>query len=732
MTIPTLFPASRALAWCGLLAAFASLPAAEPSLLDLVDMRMGCRNDSNCVIGPQLPHGSVNPSPQTPNGGMGGYKPGEPVRGFGQLHVTGTGWTKYGQLLLSPQIGLQVGEQDHDSPISQEVATPAGYSVRLDRYGIRVELAPAANAVIYRFTFPKSTDAHLLLDLAHNLPMDIVPQVGGKFLGCEARVDPHTGAIAGSGTYSGGFGGLQPYSLYFYAIPDRAPASVGAWGDGVVSRGATEIRGAGRRGAFLDYSTADGEVISLKIGVSVTSVANAQRFAESQILAFDLHATRRQAAAAWEEVLGRVRIDGATLTQRRVFYTCLYQSFLMPRDRSHDTPYVGSAAPYWDDQFAVWDTWRTKFPLMVLLDDAVVRSNIAAFAERLRHNHVLADAFVAGHDGETQGGDDLDNIIVDAFVKNVPGVDWKAAFAVIEHDAEHQRTTEYRRLGWIPNDSPDAIMTCSNTLECAYNDFLAATMARALGHSELHDRWLQRSAQWEHLWDPGTVSDGFAGFIRPRRSNGEWVAFDPKMNYGSWQSFFYEAASWTYSTFVPHNLARLIELSGGENRFVERLDHALSSNLMELANEPSFLATRAFSYARRPDRTSYWAHRVMDGLYGLELGYPGNEDSGAMASWYVFSALGFFPNAGQPVYLLNGPLFRRSELCLSNGSKLVIEAEGSSPENLYIQSATLNGAEWKKDWISHDDISHGGTLRLVMGPKPSAWGVSAEPPPSLR
>ena len=706
--------------------------AAGQGLPGLVDMRMGCRNDSNGVIGPQLPHGSVNPSPETPNGGMGGYKPGEPVRGFAQLHVTGTGWSKYGQFLLSPQIGLRVGEQEHDSPISEEVATPAGYAVRLDRFGIKVELAPAHNAVIYRFTFPESDDAHILLDLAHSLPMDIVPEMGGRFLGCDARIDPRSGAVEGSASYIGGFGGMRPYSLHFYAIPDRPPRSVGAWHDGVINRGATAIRGAGRRGAFLDYATAPGEVISLKIGVSVTSIANARRFAETQIPAFDFAAVRDRAAAAWEEVLGRVRIDGASPARRRVFYTCLYQSFLMPRDRGDDTPFIGSSEPYWDDQFAVWDTWRTKFPLMVLLDDAMVRSNIAAFAERLRNNGVLADAFVAGNDGETQGGDDLDNIIVDAFVKKVPGVDWNAAFAVIENDAEHQRCPEYRRRGWLSDDSEDAIMTCSNTLECAYNDYLAATMAGALGHPELHDRWLKRSAQWENLWDSGTVSDGFAGFIRPRRSNGEWVAFDPKKFYGSWKSYFYEAASWTYSTFVPHNLARLIELSGGDARFVERLDHALSSNLMELANEPSFLATRAFSYARRPDRTSYWAHQVMDGLYGLDKGYPGNDDSGAMASWYVFSALGFFPNAGQPVYLLSGPLYPRSELALSNGARLVIEAEGIADGNIYIQSATLNGVDWPKDWISHDDIRNGGTLRFVMGPAPSAWGVNAEPPPSVR
>jgi predicted alpha-1,2-mannosidase len=728
--------ADELIAWLRLqpfmLAAVPGLSAGVPGLVDLVDMRMGCLNGSNCVIGPQLPHGSVNPSPQTPNGGMGGYKPGEPVRGFGQLHVTGTGWSKYGQFLISPQTGLQVGEQDHDSPISEEVATPAGYSVRLDRYGIKVELAPAHNAVIYRFTFPESADAHLLLDIAHSLPMDIAPEMGGRFLGCEARIDPRTGAMEGGASYIGGFGGMKPYSLYFYALPDRAPDSVGAWCDGVVSRGATEIRGGGRRGAFLGYKTAAGAVISLKIGVSVTSVANARRFAETQIPSFDFEAVHRRAAATWEDVLGRVRIEGATPDQRRLFYTCLYQSFLMPRDRSNDTPFIGSTAPYWDDQFAVWDTWRTKFPLMVLLDDAMVRSNIQAFAERLMHNSVLADAFVAGNDGETQGGDDLDNIIVDAFVKKVPGVDWNAAFAVIENDAEHQRYPEFRRLGWIPDDSEDAIMTCSNTLECAYNDYLAATMAGALGRAGLHDRWLARSARWENLWDPGTVSDGFAGFIRPRRSNGDWVAFDPKKNYGSWKSYFYEAASWTYSTFVPHNLARLIELSGGDARFVERIDHALSSDLMELANEPSFLATRAFSYARRPDRTSCWTHKVMDGLYGLDKGYPGNEDSGAMASWYVFSSLGFFPNAGQPVYLLNGPLFRRSETTFSNGARLVIEAEGVSVENIYIQSATLDGADWRKNWISHDDIRNGGTLRLVMGPAPSAWGVNAEPPPSLR
>jgi predicted alpha-1,2-mannosidase len=460
------------------------------------------------------------------------------------------------------------------------------------------------------------------------------------------------------------------------------------------------------------------------------SIELARRYAETEIVDFDFARTQKAATMLWEAALGTIRLAGATSTQERLFYTALYQSFLMPRDRTGDNPNWTSDLPYWDDQYATWDTWRTKFPLMALIRPAVVRDNVMSLCDRLEHQRHVADSFVAGGDGPKQGGDDIDEIIAEARATAVPGIDWARAYAVLEHDAKEQRYPEYLAHGWIPEDG-NPIMTCSNTLECAYNDFTSASVADSLGHHDDAAKWRKRSRQWEHLWDSGTVSDGFAGFIRPRRSNGRWVDFDAKRNYGSWKSFFYEANSWTYSLFGPHDFARLIQLCGGPDRFAARVDHAFTAGLVELANEPSFMAARAFNYAGRPDRNAFWTHKVMAELYSLDGGYPGNDDSGAMGSWYVFSALGFFPNAGQGVYLVNGPFCRRIELTLGNGKSLTIEAANVSQENIYVQSMKLNGNPWAKNWFSYSNIKDGAQLEFVMGPKPSNWGTLPPFAPSL-
>ena len=696
-----------------------------------VYLPMGLRNGTNCVIGPQVPHGSVNPSPQTPHGGHGGYQPGEPVRGFGQLQVSGTGWGRYGQLLVSPQLGLGVGESDHDSPISDEVATPSYYAVNLDRYGIRTELTPTQHAVIYRFTFPKSTEAHLVLDLAHSIPTDIATEVGGRFWeGGLQLCQDGPNAFSGWGKYSGGFGSDEPYTVYFYAVVDKTPTRQGTWKNGVVASGNLALHSDGRIGCYLGFSTKKGGQIRLKIGVSFKSIELARRYALEEINGFDFEGARKACAALWEGVFGQAVIEGATDTQARIFYTALYHSFVMPHDRTGDNPQWESHSPYWDDQYATWDTWRTKFPLMVLLRDVVVRDNILCYIDRLDHTGSLGDSFVSGRDGPKQGGDDLDEIIAEAYSARVPGINWEQAFKVLKHNAEHQRYPAYLEQGWIPDDGK-ILMSCSNTLECSYNDSSAAMVAKGLGKQTEYRAWLSRARQWEHLWDKSAASDGFAGFVRPRRSDGSWLDCDPKQVCGSWKPFFYEGSSWTYSYFVPGDFARLIVLCGGRERFVDRLDHSLSANLIGLDNEPSFLVTHAFNYAGRPDRTAFWTSKVMRKLYGLTIGYPGNDDSGAMGSWYVFSAIGFLPNAGQGVFLINGPFCRKITVTLSNGRKLIIEGQGVSEKNIYIQSMTLNGKAWDRNWLTYTDLFQGGRMEFVMGPEPSGWGTHSIPPPSL-
>ena len=708
--------------------------------IDFVDSRIGTSNDgSSCVIGPQLPFGSINPSPQTPNGENDGYDPGQPIRGFGQLHVSGTGYGKYGQIFLSPQVGLAVGELEHDSPKSDETAFPYEYGVTLTRYNIRTEFTPSYHSAFYQFTFPETTDGNLLLDVTHNLPLDIATSIGGIVSQGKVSIDSINNTIKGFGKYSGGFGGGD-YNVYFFARIDKKPVSCGTWKNGIIQPKDTVeniSKQNDRIGAYLKFSTQAGEIVHMKIAVSFKSIAQAQKWLDSEIPDWDYDAVKETAKETWNTELSKIRIEDSSDDNKKIFYSAMYHAMLMPRDRTNDMIGFADGASLWDDQYAVWDTWRTLFPLMSLINPQMVSGNINSFIERFKKNKRVRDAFIAGLDmAEEQGGNNPDNIIADGFVKGVSGVDWEAAYSVLKNNADKERAgwqgwgafsisntlmASYKKQGWIPAGT----MSCSKSLEYSYNDYCAAEVAKGLGKTEDYQTYLDRSKKWVNLWNSDAKSDSYSGFIEPKNADGSWVNIDMKKNWGSWNDYFYEGSSWTYSYFVPHQFGRLVYMSGGAEKFAAKLDYGFKNGLIDYGNEPAFLAVQAFHYAGRPDLASYWVRKLMTTSYSLK-GYPGNDDSGAMSSWYIFSSLGFFPNAGQDIYYLVGSLYPKAEIRMGNGKTIEIEALNASATNMYIQSCVINGVDWTKSWFSQDDIKDGATIQFVMGPNPSDWAKSDE------
>ncbi|HEY4205797.1 MAG TPA: GH92 family glycosyl hydrolase [Puia sp.] len=681
---------------------------------------------SNCVIGPQLPFGSVSPSPQTPNGGNDGYSPDDPIRGFGQLHVSGTGWGTNGQVFISPQIGIATGEKDHDSPKTDESATPYEYAVTLQRYRIRTQLTPARHSVIYQFSFPRSDSANILLDITHNLPMDIRPVIGGVVSAGSVTTDEQ-GHITGYGVYRGGFGG-GTYTVYFAAEVSKRPVHTATWLNGVVSARTSEYLRAknDRVGAILNFSTKAGETIWLKIAVSYKSIDQAKVWLAAEIKDFDYDAVRARARSEWNTLLKKIEVEGGTEKDKTIFYTALYHAHLMPCDRTDDETDFGRGVPVWDDHFAVWDTWRTVYPLHLLLTPRMVSGTVNSFIARFSKYGLVRDAFVNGSDmNNEQGGNNIDNIIADAYNKGIKGVDWQAAYKILKYDADSQRLgsyawrkedsagNTYKKKGWIPA----GIMSCSMTLEYAYNDFCTALVARGLGKLDDYRRYFDRSHQWVNLWNKDAVSDGFRGFITPRKPGGEFVDTDLKKYPGSWKNYFYEGSSWTYSWFMPHDFPRLVELNGGSAAFVRKLDYGFSNNLIDYGNEPAFLAVQEFHYAGRPDRSSYWVRKLMRDRF-TEKGVPGNDDSGAMSAWYIFSAMGFFPNAGQNIYYLTGPLFSKVLLHLGNGHTLRIEAPSASEKNIYVRGVSINGKKITGSIIGYKDIEKGGVITFDMSETP--------------
>ncbi|MBE6216860.1 MAG: alpha-mannosidase [Bacteroidales bacterium] len=704
---------------------------------DFADTSIGAidKRWSSCVIGPQMPYGSIAPSPQTEKGSMDGYHPDYPIRGFGQLHVSGTGWSSYGHFLISPMTGLSVGLTEHDSDHSGDITRPYLYKTHLDRYGIDVEVAPSHYSAIYRFTFPQSEESVLLFDAAHSVVGDIATEMNGNVLENVVDVDPETNTIRMKLRFKGGWPG-EPYDLYCLCRYDADAEEFGVWEGESVYAGQTHVEKSAEgvhRGAYCRFDTRRKQTVHLKVSLSFTGFDKAEELMAKEIPGFNFDKVMRKGIKAWDDKFSRAHIESLSDEDRTIFYSALYRVFTLARDRSEDNSKWETDMPFWDDNYAFWDTFRTAYPLITLLDEEAMRDNINAMIDRFRHNGCVYDGFIAGVDRKPeQGGNDVDHVIVDAFLKGVKGVDWDEAYKIVKHNADNRRIGHlkwfekqenapeafmYKEQGWIPY----RVMSTSQSLEFSYNDYSAALMAKALGYEEDYLRYETRSHQWVNLWNPELENRGYKGFVDARNADGtfEFVRAD-KMG-GSWTSPFYEGSAWTYSYYVPHDFDRLIELMGGNEAFVERLEHGFRNRLVKYDNEPGFLAPRAFAHAGRPDLASYWVHDTMDKGFDL-TGYPGNEDTGSMGSWYVFCYLGLFPNAGQDFYYLNAPRCTEARLSLADGKTLQIKADAGKGR-VYIKSVKVNGTVWNSPFIRHSDIAGGGLIEFELSDVPTGWGM---------
>ena len=663
--------------------------------VDWVDMFMGVRGNSNCVIGPQRPHGSVNPAPQTPQGGQGGYKEHQPIRGFAQLHVSGIGWTRYGQVLLSPQTGFNANEEGHDSDKDEELATPYYYRVNLQRYGIGVEITPTHHGALYRLRYPKTSNdgKFLLLDMRHSLAEHIVPEVHGRFLGGDIHVDEASGMLTGWGDYAGGFGSGEPYRVCFaMKVEGRCRT--------------TTYKNQGK--LYAKIRMADGtENVLVRLAISMKSEENALKYLKEELAGRSFDDVKDECRQQWNEMLGRIRIDGDEDCQ--LFYTALYHSLLMPRDRTGDNPRWDSNLPHIDDHYCVWDTWRTCYPLLTLIDQEFVEKTINSFIDRFHHDGKCTPTFTASLEFDMkQGGDDVDNIIADAMMKGVGGFDRNEAYQLLLWNAWHVRDSLYQRYGWIPGEH--VMMSCSYTMEYAYNDDCTARVAEQMGDEETARKLYARSHQWQQLFNADLESEGFKGFVAPRKVDGEFITIDPAYNYASWVDYFYEGNSWTYTLFAPHEFPQLVELCGGKETMVRRLQYGFDHRLVSLWNEPGFLSPFVFFYCDRPDLAAHYVNKLREENYSINRGYPDNEDSGAMGSWYVFTSIGLFPNAGQDIYYLLPPAFDHITMTLTGGCELKIKVVKDSEQANRIGEVLLNGDRLDRWYVRHNEIAHGGEL----------------------
>lgn len=722
-------------------------------LSQYVDPRIGSEGLGRVFIGPSCPYGMVKPSPDcTPSPNSGWLPMPERVDGFAQVHVSGTGGgPKYGNVLVTP-FGNGMDRVNHYDYREYETIRLGYYDTQFKQNGIRTEITTANRASFYRFTYPEDSLKSLAVDAGFFLGENPVPDAreAQQFVGSEIQVlSDHE--VAGYTRIRGGWNNGKAYTVYFYAETDRPFVQSLTWKGNRITEAQSQYDSAEKTGALLRFAKND-KVVQLKVGISFLSMQKAKINAHSEIPHWSFEKVHQDLLGQWEQLLQKIEINPSTpLAKKRMFYTGLYHTMLMPVDRTGENPLWSDPEPYYDDFYAIWDTYRSSSPLITLIDPKREADIVRSLVNIYKRDGYMPDARSGNSNGRTQGGSNAEIVIADAFVKGLKGIDYELALEAMLKDATvppggneeaegRGGLIPYLELGYIPHGVDRA---GNRTVEYSYCDYAIALVAKGLGKEDLYQRYLKQSENWKNLWRGDYEHEGAKGFIMPRDKEGNWLdsipfghstRMQPKFKYTPvtfegpwytpwWSMFFYEASSWEYSLSIPHDVPGLIEKCGGAADFEKRLDIFFDKGFFNVNNEPSFLTPCLYHWLGKPWRSSDRIREIIAKNYNDgPVGLPGNDDSGVMSSWLAFHMIGLYPNAGQDYYLIHTPLLTSTTFHLEGGKEFKVVAEGLSDKNCYIQGVTLNGKDYPYSVLRHKDIMAGGELVLKMGKKPGNWG----------
>jgi predicted alpha-1,2-mannosidase len=694
----------------------------------------------SAFVGAAVPFGMVKlgPDMESFDGRQSsfGYLSGGRILGFSHLHLSGASG-KYGNILVAPVTGA-LDPANIKSPRINEVNHPGYYAATLTQYNVRAELTSTRRAGFHRYTFPASREAHLTIDLDHCLNKGTDSEAQ-RFLGGSVSILSSHEA-EGVGRYSGGWNKGGEYKVYFYIVLDTPAGSTQTWsGHTLTPDKEVTVDGDQPIGAAFNFNTHAGQVIQAKVAISFVSADQARQNILEETPAWSFDAVRKASVHEWNKALSKIQLHGETDSKRIQFYTAMYHIMLMPSERTGENPGWQSAEPYYDDYYTLWDTFRSSGPLLTLIAPGRQRDLIRSLIDIYRHEGYMPDGRSGNVTGRTQGGSNADVVIADAFVKGVTGIDYATAFkAMLKNASVPPADPQKEGRGGILDYNSKGYLTLadersgSRTVEYAYDDFAIAELACGLNRHAEAKLFAARAHNWENLWDNDLTVEGFKGFLRPRKPDGSWAEPNFVVR-GEWPDFFYEGDLWTYSLYAPQDVRKLIALAGGNQMFVYRLDSIFYREHFDITNEPGFLIPMLYNWAGRPDHTAEVINELLEKAFtDQRTGIPGNDDSGAMSSWFIFNSLGFYPNAGQDIYLIGTPSFPEADITLASGKTLRIIARNMDSEhiNRFIQSATLNGAPLDTSWFRHKLIANGGTLVFMMGSAPSKWGTDG-PPPSM-
>lgn len=724
-----------------------------------VDPFIGSENAGNVFIGPSCPYGMVKPGPDCNLYSNSGHVSdlSVPVFGFSQTHVSGTGGgAKYGNVSVMPFIG-DLDSISQTSLRQNEMTSLGYYSVLLTKGNIKTEITASHKVAFYRFIFNNEGNKSIKIDAGSFLGDGNQTDEAQFFVGSEIEVLSDK-EVRGYNKVRGGWNAGAAYTIYFHVKFDQPIAQFKTWkGEKIYPNRKIQVDEGEKTGALLRFND-QSDTIQMKIGISFISTEKARLNVETETPNWNFEELLAQTQQKWETLLNRIEIDkNASEKQKIMFYTGLYHTMLMPSDRSGENPLWNSASPYYDDFYAIWDTFRSSHPLITLIDPKRQTDIVNAMLDIYKHEGYMPDARSGNFNGRTQSGSNCDVLIADAYVKGLKGIDYELALKAMLKNADvspggneekegRGGLSDYNALGYFSMSYP---RSGSRTVEYAYNDFCIALVANGLGKETVFKRFSKQASNWKNLWR-NYSNNGTNGFIMPREANGKWVdtltcTVDKKkfmpyhplvVEYGQcvpwWQSYMYEASSWEYSLYVPQDVTGLINKSGGAEAFKKRLDTFFINKYYNVSNEPSFLTPVLYHWLGLPNESGELLNRIISKNFNeTRKGLPGNDDSGAMSSWFAFHTIGLYPNAGQSYYLVHSPLVAQSTIHLDNGNDFKIVAKNFSDKNRYIISVKLNNQAFDRAWIDHSEIIKGGILEFEMSDKVSDWG-RRNLPPSLR
>lgn len=747
---------------------------------------IGTGGHGHTFPGATMPFGMVQLSPDTRidnwDGSSGYHYSDDTIYGFSHTHLNGTGIPDYCDILFMPTVNekenYSAGSNDpnlstyrgYASSFSHadEVAAPGYYSVMINDAKLKVELTATKRVGMHRYTFPKSGNAGVFLDLLwrdKNLDSDI------KLVG-NRRIEGFRRSTSWA----------KDQTVYFVAEFSKPWAK---------THGDTRVDD-DKCSRFFNFLTEKDEQIVLKVAISHVSIEGARKNLAAELPGWDFEKVRSDAKAAWNKELSKIDVSGGTPDQTTTFYTALYHTMIQPnifndvdgsylgmdkkvhslsqsrtlgperpasgskRDRGVAPSAANRKTPSGGDQytvFSLWDTFRAAHPLYTIIDQKRTVDFINTFIRQYEQGGRLPVWELAANETDCMIGYHSVSVIADAMAKGLTGFDYEKAYAAAKHSAEldHFGLEGYKKRGYISME--DENESVSRTMEYAYDDWCIAQMGKILlgrnaGGSRASvdqktnlknedtqasrlrsdiEKYSARARYFENLFDPKI------GFFRPKKNGGFVEPFAPnEVTFG-----FTEGNSWQYSFFVPQDVEHLVKLHGGRDRFTAKLDELFNTDqklggreqadLTGLigqyahGNEPSHHITYLYDYIGQPWKTQKLVRRIMDEFYHpAPDGLIGNEDCGQMSAWYIMSASGFYEVApGKPEYAFGTPLFPETKYRLENGKTFNIRAKGVSAKNFYIQSATLNGVPHEKAFITHEEMMKGGVLEFTMTDAPA-------------